>query len=198
MHRSIRKRVLLCAVFPMVVAVAVTLSSVPLAAQDDSAQEVAVTYNATRGSSSPNANFWMHGGSIELQVRFYRGLGMVAEIAGAHIANINSSGVDLDMVTATFGPRYNWAPAHGRFELFGQVLAGEANGFHSVFPARSVAIDSGNSLALKMGGGLNVALSRHIALRAFEANWLRTQFPNATTNVQNNLNLGAGFVFRFR
>ena len=27
--------------------------------------------------------------------------------------------------------------------------------------------------------------------------WLRTQLPNATTKVQNNLRLGAGLVFRF-
>jgi len=100
------------------------------------------------------------------------------------------------MVTATFGPRYNWAPAHRRYELFGQVLAGEANGFHSVFPTRNAVIDSSNSLALKMGGGMNIALSHRIALRAFQANWLRTQLPNATTNVQNNLILGTGLVLR--
>jgi len=180
-----------------VAAVVVVLSSTPLLAQDASSLEVAVTYNATRSVTVPNANFWMQGGSVELQARFYHGLGVVAEIAGAHIANIQSSGVNLDMVTATFGPRYNWAPAHRRYELFGQVLAGEANGFHSVFPTRNAVIDSSNSLALKMGGGMNIALSRHIALRACEANWLRTQLPNATTNVQNNLDLGTGVVFRF-
>ena len=36
------------------------------------------------------------------------------------------------------------------------------------------------------------------ALRAFEADWLRTQMPNATTNVQNNLRLGAGLIYRFK
>ena len=46
-------------------------------------------------------------------------------------------------------------------------------------------------------GGMNVPLSGHLAVRAFEADWLRTQLPNATTNVQNNLRLGAGLVFRF-
>jgi peptidoglycan-associated lipoprotein len=177
-------------------AVLVVLCSAQLLAQDTSAVEVAVTYNATRSSSVPGSNFWMEGGSVELQARFYRGLGVVADISGAHTANINTSGVGLDLVTATFGPRYTWAPAHWRYELFGQVLAGEANGFNSVFPTPSGAADSSNSLALKMGGGMNIALSRRIALRAIEANWLRTQLPNATTNVQNNLNIAAGFVFR--
>jgi hypothetical protein len=178
--------------------VAVALCTAPLLAQDDSALEVAVTYNAMRGGSVPNANFWMQGGSIELQARFYRGLGVVAEIASAHATNIQSSGVGLGLVTTTFGPRYNWAPAHQSYEFFAQVLAGEANGFNSVIPTTNAAIDSSNSLALKMGGGMNITLSRRIALRAFEANWLRTQIPNATTNIQNNLDLGAGLVFRFR
>jgi len=180
----------------MAAVAAVAVCSSSLMAQDVSALDVAVTYNATRGGSTPNASFWMQGGSVELQGRFYHGLSVVADIAGAHAANINSSGVGLDMVTATFGPRYNWAPPHRRYEIFGQALAGDANGFHSVFPTSSGAIDSSNSLALKMGGGLSIALSRRMALRAFEVNWLRTQLPNATTNIQNNLIFGAGLVFR--
>ncbi len=160
--------------------------------------DVAVTYNATHTSASGGSSFWMQGGSVDVHGRFYRGLGAVADVAGMHTANIQSSGVALDMVTATFGPRYTWVSAHRRCELFGQALGGVANAFNSVFPTRTAAIKSSYSPALKMGGGMNIALSPHIALRAFEANWLRTQFPNATTNVQNNLSLGTGLVFRFR
>jgi hypothetical protein len=47
-----------------------------------------------------------------------------------------------------------------------------------------------------MGGGMNVPLTRRIAVRAFEADWLRTQLPNSTTNAQNNLRLGTGLVLR--
>lgn len=36
------------------------------------------------------------------------------------------------------------------------------------------------------------------ASRLLEASWLRTEFENATTDVQNNLQLGAGIVFRIR
>ena len=49
-----------------------------------------------------------------------------------------------------------------------------------------------------MGSGLDVNLSPHIALRAIQANWLRTQMPNSTNNLQNSLQLGSGLVFRFR
>jgi hypothetical protein len=106
--------------------------------------------------------------------------------------------VKLDLVTATFGPRYTWSPAHRKYALFGQALVGGAFGFNSVFPAAPGAAASQNSLAVNLGGGINVALSPHPALRAFEADWLRTQLPNSTNNAQNSLRAGAGIVFRFR
>ena len=159
--------------------------------------DVAVVYHPLLTHQVGNGDFWMQGGSVQLHTQLWRGWGVVADVSGVHETNMNGSGVGLDLVTATFGPRYNWAPAHRRYELFGQVLAGSANGINSVFPTPNGAINSTSSLALKIGGGMNIALSRRIALRAFEANWLRTQLPNATTNVQNNLDLGAGVVYRF-
>jgi hypothetical protein len=51
-------------------------------------------------------------------------------------------------------------------------------------------------LAAKVGGGLDLKLSHHVSVRLVEANWLRTQLPNSTTNVQNDVELGAGIVFR--
>ena len=111
---------------------------------------------------------------------------------------MNSAGAGLDMVTATFGPRYTWSPRHARYELFGQGLAGVANGFNSVFPNVLGAQSVANSLAVKAGGGMNLNLKRHLALRLFEADYLRTQLPNSTNNAQNSLQLGAGLVLRFR
>jgi hypothetical protein len=178
--------------------IAVATSARPLAAQNTPSLDVALTYNATLSNSTNSSHFWMQGGSVQLHGQFYRGLGVVAEVAGMHIGNINSSGVGLGLVTATFGPRYTWSPSHSRYSLFGQALLGEANGFNGVLPAAGGATDSSNSFAVQAGGGLNVKLSPRIALRACEANWLRTQLPNGTTNVQNFLRLGAGLVVRFK
>jgi hypothetical protein len=99
---------------------------------------------------------------------------------------------------ATFGPRYLWSPAHHRCSFFGHALVGEANGFDSVFPGVGSATSSANSLALQVGGGLDLAIKHRLLLRAFEADWLRTELPNADTNVQNNIRLAAGVVVRFR
>ena len=47
-----------------------------------------------------------------------------------------------------------------------------------------------------MGGGVNLTVSHRLTLRAIEADWLRSQVPNATNNVQNNVRLGAGIAIR--
>jgi peptidoglycan-associated lipoprotein len=122
----------------------------------------------------------------------------VADLAGEHTGNMHGSGVGLDMVTMTFGPRYTWQAArYRRPALYGQALVGQANGFNSVIPSASGATSSANSLALKIGGGVNYTLSRRLAVRVIEADWLRTQLPNGAANVQNNLHLGAGLILRF-
>lgn len=160
--------------------------------------EVAVTYNAARGAGVAGDHFWMQGGSAQLEGRFYRGWGLAADVGGLHVANINSTGVGLDMVTATFGPRYTWSPKHARWSVFAQGLAGEAFGMNSIFPGPLAASSTSNSFAIKAGGGLNIALSRHFALRAIEADYLSTRFANTTNNEQNNVALGAGLVLRLR
>lgn len=45
---------------------------------------------------------------------------------------------------------------------------------------------------------MNIPLEHRLSLRAMEANWVRTQLPNSTTDAQNNLRIGAGVVYRFK
>jgi len=159
--------------------------------------DVAFTFNARHSNTAGGNGFWMQGSSAQVHIPLWRGFGAVADIAGLHTGNINSTGLGLDMVTATFGPRYTWSPPHSRVSLFGQGLAGEAFGFHGIFPGVHGTRSSASSLAVQVGGGMDFALSRRIAVRAFEGSWVRTQLPNATTNVQNNFRIGAGIVFKF-
>jgi len=162
--------------------------------------ELAVTYSgAYAGLSSGDHQFWLNGGSAELAGQFYRGLSLVANVTGLHTEN-TGAGVPLNLVTATFGPRYTVTLAHHSarthtVSFFGEGLAGEANGFDGLFPGPSSATSSSHSLAIQVGGGADVGLSRHLSVRIVQASWLRTQLPNATTNVQNDLLLGAGIVF---
>ena len=198
MHTSIRGKVLLVGAWLWAGALAWGHQTQSQASQTTGTLDVAVVHNATMANVVVSNTFWMQGGSIQLHGQFWRVLGIVADVAGLHASNASGSGVGLDLVTATFGPRYTWSPQHRRYAFFGQVLLGEANGLNSVFPTPTGAIDSDHGLALYVGGGANVHLTRHLSVRALEANWLRTQLPNATENVQNNLRLGTGLIFRFK
>jgi hypothetical protein len=167
-------------------------------APQSSALEIAFTYQGMHSDVVNGSGFWLQGGAAQIHGQFYGGWGAVADIAGAHIANINSSGVGLDLVTATFGPRYTWTPARRRYSLYGQGLLGQAWGINSVFPDPSGANAVANSMAIKAGGGMNFNLTPHLGLRLFEVDYLRTQLPNSTNNIQNYLTVSTGLVLRFR
>jgi hypothetical protein len=181
------------------------MTALPLAAQEKPAAglvrfplEMAVTYNATENKTIGGTDFLLQGGGVQIEGRLTPNFGVVADVDGGHIAAIGSTGVGLDLVTATFGPRLTWSPARGRYALYGQALAGEGFGFNSVFPATNGATSASNNLVLKMGGGMNLALTPRLAVRLFEADWLRTELPNTGSNVQNDLQIGAGVVLRIR
>jgi hypothetical protein len=196
MRTSINGSVLLAGVCMM--AATVASGQETSAKRLNAAFDVAITYDASRANVIAGNSFWMQGASIQMHGQFWHGLGAVADVASLHTASMNTSGVGLDMVTATFGPRYTWSPLHARYSLFGQASAGEAHGFNSTFPGTPQAVTTASSVVEQLGGGMNVSLKRHLALRVFEADWLRTQLPNSTTSVQNNLKLGAGVVLRFK
>jgi hypothetical protein len=164
--------------------------------------DLAVTYTVQHSNLVSNPTFWQQGGSVELSTQTYRGFGIAANIAGTNVGDAANSGTGLTMVTATFGPRYTWyRPVGGArkksLAIFGQGLIGEAHGFNSYFPTPAASLTDYNSFALQVGGGADIGLSRHIAVRAIQADWLRTQFPNSTTNVQNTFRVAAGIALRF-
>jgi hypothetical protein len=163
--------------------------------------DAAVTFTEQYSNLVSTPTFWHSGGSVELSAQVYRGFGLAANIAGTQTGNAADSGTSLSLVTATFGPRYTCYKALGSehkrsLAVFGQGLLGQAWGFNSYFPDPSRVKTDANSLALQVGGGMDLGLTRHIGLRVFQADWVRTQLPNGTTNVQNTLRLGAGIVFR--
>jgi hypothetical protein len=82
--------------------------------------------------------------------------------------------------------------------FFGHALGGGSFARNGAFPAPSITVNKANSLAMQLGGGVNVSLSHRLSLRAIEADWLRTQISDNTTNVQNSLRIGAGIVIRLR
>jgi hypothetical protein len=159
--------------------------------------DLAVLYVAQRSlQAGSGPSFWMQGGSIELGAQVFKGWGIAADVTGSHSGAIGTSTIPISLVSVTFGPRYRWH-ADKKVAIYGQGLIGEANGFRSLFPTATGTQADANSFASQVGGGLDYRMSAHLAARVVEATWLRTQLPNSTNNIQNNLTLGAGLSLRF-
>jgi len=166
--------------------------------------EIAVTYAAQHAVSTGNHDFWLQGGAIELHHRFYRGLGVVASVEGGHTSGNGVTTTPLNTVTVVFGPRYTISLHKDCIAIFGEGLIGEADGFDSIFPSGNGStliptngtITSADGFAAKVGGGFDLRLGHHLAIRPVQLSWLRTQLPNGNTNRQDMLQLGAGLVLR--
>jgi hypothetical protein len=138
----------------------------------------------------------MNGGSGWVAFNLSHSLGIVGEVAGQHASNISSSGADLTLTSFLAGPRYRLR-ATGRFAPFVQALLGGAHASGSLAPGSSGLPGTANAFAMIAGGGLDIGFSRHIALRAFEADYYLTRFDNGVNDHQNNLRIAAGLVIRF-
>jgi peptidoglycan-associated lipoprotein len=168
--------------------IAILLAALPIPGQVPSRTsgtaplEVTLAYSAMRFNTIPGGCgcSWMPGAKAEFRAAFSRHIGLVGEIAGQHAGAIDSAHQDLSLVSYLFGPRLSW-PAH-RFTPFVQGLMGGVHGFDATF--------------LAAGGGLNISLSRYLALRPLQADYFLTTLPNNAANRQNSFRLGAGIVFK--
>ena len=183
---------------------AILLAAIPLCGQAPPSRtpgparlEVTLAYNALRSNTIPggSVSIWLQGGKAEFQAEFSNNLGLVGEIAGYHAHDINSAHEDLSLVSYLVGPRLYWR-VH-RFTPFAQGLIGGVHGFDAIFPGRDNSTTAPDAFAMGAGGGVNIDLSRHLALRAFQADYFLTGLPNNSTNLQNSLRIGAGIVSRF-
>ncbi len=159
--------------------------------------DFAVSFVAQRAfSAGTDTPFWLTGGKAEFGASMWHGLGAAIAVSGTHAASIGGSGIPVSYVVWTAGPRYRWHTGH-RVSVYGEAMAGEANGFRSIFPAPTAAQPDANGLAVRAGFGIDLAVKKHFAIRALDASYLYSQLPNADTNKQHVMQLGAGVVFRF-
>ena len=182
--------------------IAILLAALPIPGQVPSRTsgtaplEVTLAYSAMRFNTIPGGCgcSWMPGAKAELRAAFSRHIGLVGEIAGQHAGAINSAHQDLSLVSYLFGPRLSW-PVH-RFTPFVQGLMGGVHGFDATFPNPNNSTNGSDAFALAAGGGLNISLSRYLALRPLQADYFLTTLPNNAANRQNSFRLGAGIVFK--
>ncbi len=168
----------------------------PAAAQG-TAVDVGLDYNYVR-SNAPAGGcgcFSLNGGSGWVAFDFSPAIAIVGEIASQHASNISGTGADLTLTSFLAGPRYTRTVA-SRFAPFAQVLLGGAHAGGSLAPGNSGLPGSADAFAMTAGGGLDIKLTRHFAVRAFEADYYLTRFDNGVNDHQNSLRIAAGVIIR--
>jgi peptidoglycan-associated lipoprotein len=139
----------------------------------------------------------MNGGSATLSYQRTPSFGFVGEFLGVTNGNVNSSGHDLTLLSYLVGPRYRFVSHQSRWVPFGQILVGGSHANGSLYTATGTPSGSSNGFATTIGGGVDMAITPHLALRAVQADYFLTLLSNGTNNRQNNLRLSTGLVFRF-
>jgi len=161
-----------------------------------------------------NRMVYLNGGSTSLAFNLNRYLGLAADFGGFNDSQIRFGGTGSTSsntadssgtaYTFLFGPRLSFR-GRGRVTPFVQALFG---GIH----ASAVTLSSGctglgctplpseTSFAMTAGGGLDVKVRRHFAIRIIQAEYLMTRFEDHSTGssaTQNDMRLSSGIVFRF-
>jgi opacity protein-like surface antigen len=81
-----------------------------------------------------------------------------------------------------------------KYNLFGHAMFGGVYARNSVTVGSITTTTSSNAFGMKLGGGIDFALSPHFALRPFEGDYFLTHFGG---QVQNNFSYSGGLVIRF-
>jgi outer membrane immunogenic protein len=166
--------------------------------QDASKMEAGVDYNYVHTNAPPGGCgcFSMNGGDGWFSYNFTDSFAGVAQVSAQHASDIGGTTADLTLTSYLFGPRYSFAPAK-HFVVFGQLLLGGVHASGALAPGGSGITGSSNAFAMAAGGGLDIVLTRHFAIRAAQVDYYFTHFKNGTTDHQNNLRVAAGVVLRF-
>jgi outer membrane immunogenic protein len=163
--------------------------------------DFAATFTIERAKiqSSPCSCFWLKGGSGDLAITFYRGLGVAGNVTTEHASNI-LPGVNLGKVSFMAGPRYTFVTRRmfqqRTTRIFGEALFGGAHGFDSTFPGPNGITSSAESFSMQLGVGTDINLHNGFGLRPLEVDFVRTSLPNGASDSQNDLRLAFGVAYR--
>ena len=141
--------------------------------------------------------FWMSGGHGGVSIPVWHNFSAVVETGGHTTSNIPRFNTGLSLFYGMGGVRLRVAN-HTHYQPFGQALFGGVHGFDSYFPAPVGKLPTSydTSFALTIGGGLDIPVSKHIWIRAVQADYFYSQLRNLQGDRQNQFRIGAGVLFR--
>ena len=163
--------------------------------------ELAMTYSLIHSNAPPGGCgcFFFNGGGATLAWPIKGShFAIAANVTATQANSPLGSGTGIDLSAYTGGARYTQRWSRSPWQPFGQALLGVAHASGALVQGQySVTSNANAAFAAQLGGGTDLRLSRHFALRLAEVNYLLTRFNNSANNSQNNLDLSTGIVFRF-
>jgi len=168
------------------------------------------------GSSNFNLGGSLGGWEAQGTYNFTRHFGVTADFSGnsKQLAGFSalgfSAGTREHMYDMLFGPTVTGY--FGKSSVFGHALFGvalsslNAGVTAPIVGGFSAPLDSSNAFAMAFGGGIDVGLSRHFAIRAAQVDFIRTNFntlnsltglTTGTSTNQNNFRYSGGVIWRF-
>jgi outer membrane immunogenic protein len=156
--------------------------------------ELAGSYTYVHSNAPPGGCgcFSMNGGGGDAAYRLSSHLSLAGDVSVAQAGSIPGANHSFTLTSYQAGPRL-YVPVGRQWTAFTHVLVGGAHSGGSAFSGTS---SSTNAFAATLGGGLQVNLSRAVTLRAIDADYFLTEFPNGSNDHQNNLRLSVGIVVR--
>jgi hypothetical protein len=164
-------------------------------------------------NNSTNFNGWDGQGTFNFTPHF----GVTADfsgnskqVSGFSVLGI-SAGTQQHFYNFLFGPTATYY--FGRSSVFTHALFGAAHSSLSagvsvpIIGGLSAPLTSAGAFAMAFGGGVDLGLSRHFAIRAAQLDYIHTNFnatdalasglASSTNNQQNSWRYSGGLVFRF-
>ena len=163
-----------------------------------------------------NRLVWLNGGSTSVAFNLNRYLGVVGDFGGfddtqlrlGGTAGIASAVVDSSGTVFTYllGPRLSYRNS-SRVTPFAQLLFGAIHASDVTISSSTGCTGAGctpllseTSFAMTAGGGVDLRIHHHLAIRLIQAEYLMTRFDSLTSGTsasQNDVRLSSGIVFRF-
>ncbi|HET7100949.1 MAG TPA: hypothetical protein VFJ52_07360 [Terriglobia bacterium] len=144
------------------------------------------------GPTAPNGNFAMNGWQASITENATDWFGLTQQFGGNYGTSQSlSANTRFNTFSILSGPRFSYPGLKG-VTPFVHALFGYEQTTAELEGANLKATSS--SYAMAFGGGIDVKVSRSVAIRLFQADYYR---PRPFGTSQNDLRVSTGIVFRF-
>ena len=169
---------------------AILASGAVLSAQEETPRyEVGLNYSWLHvNSANQDRQRTGNGGSGSFAYNINNVVGLVADFGGYANTRINDR-----LLTYMFGPRFSWR--HTRLTPYVQFLFGGAYVWNDL----DTSSITQNAFAMAAGGGVDYTLTKHIALKPIQVEYVMTQIDSTKGfgSHQNDVRYSGGVVLRF-